>query len=221
MRILAMADLHGSAERLHPLEGADVDVVAFCGDLHNLDPPDRMRPVAEALAALGPPVLIVPGNMDPKETAPKVWKEAGLLMVHRDFRVLGNCGFIGFGGMVARDERRLSDPNRFYSSDEDVYRSLTRLWGRISGSSRRVLLTHQPPRGTRDLIYNGERGGSAGLRRFVEEAVPDLLLCGHIHEDRGEGWIGSTRVVNVGELRQGRAALIDLEGEISVEWIEP
>lgn len=216
-----MADLHGSAERLRPLEGADVDVVVFCGDLHNLELPDRMRPVAEALAALGPPVLIVPGNMDPKETAPKVWKEAGLQMVHRGSWVRGGYGFVGFGGMVARDERRLSDLNRFYSSDEDVYRSLNRLWGRISGCGRRIVLTHQPPRGTRDLIYNGERGGSPGLRRFVEEAVPDLLLCGHIHEDRGEGWIGSTRIVNVGELRQGHAAVIDLEGEISVQWIEP
>jgi len=221
LRILAMADLHGSADRLRPLKGADVDLIVFCGDLHNLEPPDRMRTVAEALAALGPPVLIVPGNMDPKETAPKVWKDAGLLMVHRDFRVLGDAGFVGFGGMVARDARRLSDPNRFYFADEDVYRSLTRLWGRISGFRRRVVLTHQPPRDTRDLIHGGERGGSAGLRRFVEEAVPDLLLCGHIHEDRGEGKIGSTRVVNVGELRRGYAAVIDLEGEITVEWIEP
>ena len=48
---------------------------------------------------------------------------------------------------------------------------------------------------------------------------PHLLLCGHIHEARGESSIGSCRVVNVGELRRGFGALIEIGEEISVEWI--
>jgi Icc-related predicted phosphoesterase len=60
-----------------------------------------------------------------------------------------------------------------------------------------------------------------GLRRFVEERQPDLLICGHIHEDRGEAKIGSTRIVNVGEMRRGYAAVIELDDEIEVEWIGP
>jgi len=38
MRILAMADLHSRVEKLAPLQGMDVDLIAFCGDLHNLEP---------------------------------------------------------------------------------------------------------------------------------------------------------------------------------------
>jgi hypothetical protein len=78
---------------------------------------------------------------------------------------------------------------------------------------------HQPPRGAQDTLYNGDSSGSFSLRRFVEEYQPDLLLCGHIHEARGEGFIGSTRIVNVGELRQGFAALIEIANEITVTWI--
>jgi len=221
LRILAMADLHGRAEMLSPLQGTDVDLIAFCGDLHNLETVDRARPVAETLARLGPPVLIVPGNMDPKEIAPKLWKSAGLRMIHRDSYRHEDCGFVGFGGMVIRDQRRLGDPNRYYHTDDDVRESLASAHETISDSCHRVVLTHQPPRNSRDLIYSGERTGSVGLRRFVEDFQPDLLICGHIHEDRGEAEIGSTKVVNVGEMRKGYAAIIEMDDEIEVEWIEP
>ena len=71
------------------------------------------------------------------------------------------------------------------------------------------------------MIYSGKRTGSVGIRRFVEERQPDLLICGHIHEDRGEAKIGSTKVVNVGEMREGYAAIIVLDDDIEVEWMEP
>jgi predicted phosphodiesterase len=50
MRIFAMADLHGNVETLSSLQDVDVDLIAFCGDLHNMGHIDQARPVAEALA---------------------------------------------------------------------------------------------------------------------------------------------------------------------------
>jgi Icc-related predicted phosphoesterase len=208
MRILAMADLHGNVETLSSLQDVDVDLIAFCGDLQNLGTIDQARPVAEALTGLVPPVLIVPGNMDPKEIVPKLWKAVGLRMIHRGSYRHGDCAFIGFGGMVIRDPIRLKNPDRYFHTDDDIYESLTRLYGDISDSRHKVVITHQPPRNSRDLIHSGERGGSVGLRRFIEENQPDLLLCGHIHEDSGEAKIGSTKVINVGEMRRGYAAII-------------
>ncbi len=79
---------------------------------------------------------------------------------------------------------------------------------------------HQPPRGAHVTLYNGESSGSVSLRRFIEEYQPHLLLCGHIHEAQGQCRIGSTRVVNVGELRQGFGALIEIGEKITVDWIE-
>ena len=219
LRILGLADLHDHMERLDELKNIDADLIVFCGDLHNGSNREEAMPAAVALARLGPPVLIVPGNMDHKDVVPDLWREAGLRMLHQTFFRHGDYGFLGLGGMVAKDPRRLGDPARYYHRDEEVYKALAAAYPQISGTKCRIVVVHQPPRGAQDTLYNGESSGSVCLRRFVEEYQPDLLLCGHIHEDRGESRIGSTRIVNVGELRRGFAALIILGEEIRVHWI--
>jgi Icc-related predicted phosphoesterase len=221
LRILGLADLHDRAEMLDFLISkmdGNVDVIAFCGDLHNASGPAQARPVADALAKIGPPVLIVPGNMDHRDVVPDVWRDAGLIMIHDTFFKIEDCGFIGLGGMVPHNPNRIGDTSRYYHSDEQIYESLARAHRNIRDSKRRIVITHQPPRGARDIIYSGESTGSAGLRRFVEDFQPDLLMCGHIHEDQGEATIGRTEVINVGELRRGHAALVEICDEIGVRW---
>ncbi len=220
LRILGLADLHDSSEMLGLLRDVDADLIAFCGDLHNASGPEQARVAAKALAKIGPPVLIVPGNMDHRDVVPDLWREAGLRMIHGSSFSCKGCGFLGLGGMVMRDPKRLGNPARYYHREEDAYDLLSRAQREISGVQKVVVITHQPPRGTRDRIYTGERTGSVGLRRFVEEHQPQLLLCGHIHEDLGEAMVGSTRIVNVGELRSGHAALIELDDEMRVEWLD-
>lgn len=74
-----------------------------------------------------------------------------------------------------------------------------------------VLVTHGPPLGYGDKVYDGERVGCADLLRQLPRVHPRLHLFGHIHEDRGEWTFGPTRVVNCttseGELP---ATVIDL-----------
>jgi hypothetical protein len=74
--------------------------------------------------------------------------------------------------------------------------------------------------GAVDIVHSGNSTGSIGLYRFIKEYQPDLLLCGHIHEARGETRIGYSRIINVGEGRKGYAVLIELSDEIDVDWIE-
>ncbi|OPX73781.1 MAG: Calcineurin-like phosphoesterase superfamily domain protein [Methanosaeta sp. PtaB.Bin005] len=172
-----------------------------------------------ALARLGPPVLIVPGNMDHRDVVPDLWEKAGFIVLHRSSFRHKEYGFLGMGGMIARDPRRLGDPNRYYHRDDEVYSVLEKAYQEVAGTRAKIVIVHQPPRGACDILYNGERSGSSELRRFIENYQPDLVLCGHIHEDRGECHIGSTLVVNVGELRRGYGAVIDLNDEITVKWI--
>lgn len=218
IKILGIADLHDRLEMLELLE-TNVDLIAFCGDLHNGSSPERAKPVAKALANLGPPVLIVPGNMDHKDIVPQIWQGAGLKMIHSGSCRYGDYGFIGMGGMVPNNPKRRGDPARYYHSNEELYESLAKNYGAISDLRRKIVLTHQPPRGARDLLYNGEISGSLGLRRFIEEFQPDLLICGHIHEDRGEASIGRTKIINVGELRRGYAAFVEINEDIKIKWI--
>lgn len=219
LRILGLADLHDRIEMLARLREIDADLIAFCGDLHNAGNRETARHTAYALACLGPPALIVPGNMDRRDVVPDLWEAAGLLMLHRSSFCLEDVGFLGMGGMMAKDPRRLGDPARYYHRDDEVYETLAAAYQDISDTRIKIVVVHQPPQGAQDTLYNGESSGSVRLRRFVEEYQPDLLLCGHIHEARGESFIGSTRIVNVGELRQGFAALIEIADEIAVNWI--
>jgi len=218
-RILGMADLHNHIEMLDRVREIDADLIVFCGDLHNAGNMETARHTAYALACLGPPVLIVPGNMDHRDFVPDLWEAAGLLMLHRASFCLEDVGFLGMGGMTAKSPRRLGDPARYYHQDDEVYETLAAAYQDIADARIKIVIVHQPPRGAQDTLYNGENSGSVSLRRFVQEYQPDLLLCGHIHEARGESFIGSTRIVNVGELRQGFAALIEIGEEITVNWI--
>jgi len=226
MRILGMADLHGQVERLIPIVGLDVDLIAFLGDLYNLGSPKDALPVVRALAELGAPVLIVPGNMDSREFAIQLWEKEGLIVLHHRSHRFRDTGFIGMGGIVARDPRRLGDPGRFYHSEDDVGPALAKAFSDIAGCQRKVLLTHQPPHGILDITYDGVVTGSLGLRRFIEVFEPDLHICGHIHEAQGVARLGPTTIVNVGEMRMGYSALIEIDedmmgGDIKVIWIGP
>jgi len=218
LKILAVADLHGRVDILSSLEPGDADLIAVCGDLHNAGGEEEARPVVEALSAFGLPVLIVPGNMDPRIFATRLWEEAGFISLHRRAYFYGNFGFIGMGGIVARGGRDPDDPARQYHRDEDVYEDLSRAYEEISNASRKIVVTHQPPFGFLDTLYNKEPSGSVSLRRFLEERQPDLLLCGHIHEARGVDRLGRTLGVNVGELRCGYSAFVEFNDGISVHW---
>jgi Icc-related predicted phosphoesterase len=218
LKILAIADLHGRVDRLLSLEPEGADLIAVCCDLHNGGSEVEARPVVDALSEFGLPVLIVPGNMDPRAFAVRLWEEAGFISLHRRAYCYGDCGFIGMGGIVARGGRNPDDPDRQYHRDEDVYESLSRAYEEISNAGRKIVVTHQPPFGFLDTLYNGEPSGSLSLLKFLEERQPDLLLCGHIHEARGVARIGRTLSVNVGELRCGYSTLVELNDDIRVRW---
>ena len=242
LKILALADLHDRPEQLSDLEGVEADLVVVCGDLHNGGPAEVARSTVDALASLGHPVLIVPGNTDPRPLAEKLWGEAGF--VNLDRRAYRHChtslrlslshnqnmnqnqsqyqdqdqsiGFIGFGGMVPNNPRRIGDPGRYYHSDEEVYLVLAEIHEEIAGCDWRIVVTHQPPRGDLGKIYNGEITGCASLVKFIDDYQPDLLICGHIHEARGTADMGRTKVINVGDMGRGYSAMMELNEGLQV-----
>jgi Icc-related predicted phosphoesterase len=231
LKILAIADLHDRWRQLELvkslIKGSDLvpDLIAVCGDMHDGGSLDQTRRTAQALADLSRledgieiPVLIVPGNTDPREHAEGVWEEMGFSILHSTSCTVKGFGFAGMGGIVPRDQRRIGDPRRYYFGDEEVYQLLSEAYRKISGLERKVVLTHQPPRGVQDTLYNGQDSGGRGLKRFLEDFRPELLICGHIHEARGEGRLGNTVVANAGELRQGSFAVIEIAEKTEVFW---
>ena len=84
-----------------------------------------------------------------------------------------------------------------------------------------VLVTHTPPYGYQDLVMGRFNSGSNGLLRLVRKRQPQIVICGHIHEDGGVSTVGKTRVVNCALSQTNSGALIVFENEnlVSIEMI--
>jgi len=48
------------------------------------------------------------------------------------------------------------------------------------------------------------------VREFVDRHQPALVLCGHIHEARGQARLGNSVIVNCGPAKRGHYALVEL-----------
>jgi len=74
-----------------------------------------------------------------------------------------------------------------------------------------VLVTHEPPRGTLDLAFNGQHAGSERVRDMITRLRPKVHTFGHVHESPGIVRLGGTLVINctMGDGKTG-GALIEL-----------
>jgi len=74
-----------------------------------------------------------------------------------------------------------------------------------------VFVPHAPPHGCVDLTWSRTHAGSRAVSDFIQRAQPALVVCGHIHEARGQQRLGGSLVVNCGPAARGHYALIDLD----------
>jgi Icc-related predicted phosphoesterase len=90
----------------------------------------------------------------------------------------------------------------------------------IAEARYKVLVSHAPPRNTEiDKSFARLHVGSGPVRDFLLAGSVNLCICGHIHEARGEDILGKAQCVNVGPFKNGRYALIAIDGaRASVQW---
>ena len=60
-----------------------------------------------------------------------------------------------------------------------------------------ILIVHGPPRYYGDMCKSGVRVGSPTLYERIYAVNPKLVVCGHVHEDRGHWKFGKTQIYNV------------------------
>lgn len=218
MRLIALADIHGSLTYLNavaePLRGADAVVIA--GDITTFGSAQAARPIIEALEALNPRIVAVHGNCD----------QDGVIeyLDHRDMGVhgrtlqVGDLTFVGVGGALACSGRTPNEvDDALLGAGLDSGRT-----GPDPDSGPLVLVTHQPPYDTA-LDRTGTSGhcGSHAIREFIDRYHPVLAVSGHLHESVGIDRLGPTTLVNPGPFKQGCYALIEVAaGCVTVDLAE-
>jgi uncharacterized protein len=190
VRILAFSDLHRDMAQAAALVemSADADVVIGAGDFASVH--EGLDETIGALSTIAAPTVLVPGNNETEEAlraASAGWEAATVL--HGGGTTIGGVEFYGLGAGVPVTPWE-------WSFDLDEEAAAAMLAACPQGT---VLVLHSPPQGHCDTGGAGMHFGSEALLEAVEEKVPRLAVCGHIHESWGcESRIGDTPVHNLG-----------------------
>ncbi|HXV77017.1 MAG TPA: metallophosphoesterase [Candidatus Polarisedimenticolaceae bacterium] len=207
-RIVVIGDVHGEQQRLARVLSWIADeppaLALLVGDLA-VDPPWRAplrlrergahdRSVREVLArvraALGCPVLFVPGNHDLPDPDPAA------VGTNCDGSVV-DCAGLRVGGLGGAGPARFGFPYEW--GERDASAALAAL--SAAGERIDLLVCHAPPHGsTLDRIHRGEHVGSRAVREWVVAARPRLAVFGHIHEAWGLERLDGVPCLNAGAL---------------------
>ncbi len=206
---LVLSDIHGRIDGVKEIKESihnkNFDFCLLLGDLTNFGD----RKVAEITEVIGiGKCFAIPGNLDSWETLEEM--ESVGISIHGKSVKLGNFKLAGFGGGLQ------GGPGRVLFSENEIERTLRKL---VDGNT--ILATHLPPKDTKiDLVNSGAHIGSEAVGKVVGEKQPALHLCGHAHEAFGEMRIGKTKSVNVGAVKEGRAALLEVGDGLSIELLK-
>lgn len=204
MKFLVISDLHGkksALEWINPLiVKEDVDCVLFLGDA--VEMPCAAKESADMISLIEcKRVLAIPGNID----------SPGLLDIlddvaenmHGKGKQVGDLYIAGLGG---------SNPTIFNTpfelQEDEIFSKLDAV-----SKNGMVLMVHAPAYGFNDVIPTGMSVGSKGILDIVKKYRPKLVLSGHIHESFGRKEADGTTFINPGALKDGRCAIVSIEGD--------
>lgn len=215
MIIVGLTDIHGHTKALSELlpKLPKSDVLLLAGDLTHFGDKDDAAEVLEVLRQYNERVFAVPGNCDRPDVG--LYLEEEGVSLHGKYVNVDNVTFLGVGGSLPCPGRT---PNELA---EGEFEKLLQMCGRnIKADMPVVLLTHQPPYGTRaDLVGAGRHVGSTSIRRFIDDIKPAVCICGHIHEARSKDTAGQTIVLNPGPASQGFYAYVGIDTELQLAEI--
>ena len=212
MKLAYLVDVHDNFDavpRALKKIGA-VDLLIIGGDITTGGSPDDAARAIESWRPLAPRLLALAGNMD----SPAIDARLANLGVALDGRgvVIGDVGIFG---VSAAPKSPLHTP--YEITEEQVAQRIESGFAAVKDCRVKIFCPHAPPKDTAcDRIHNGLHVGSTAVRAFIEKSQSDLVLCGHIHESRGEDRIGDTRVVNPGPVGAGHYAVVEVGETVAV-----
>lgn len=174
--------------------------ILACADQHGR--PERIARVRALVVEYTPAVLLLPGDL----THAGFGHEALNLLRSLPVPVLavpGNMDVL-FAATEIRRRGRLAGA-------EPVVIAGVSFGGPSVTRAVDVLVVHEPPLGTLDLVSSERHIGSQRVSELIATLRPRVLTCGHVHESPGIERVGATLVVNctMGDGKTG-GALIEL-----------
>ena len=199
MRVYAVADIHGKYERFerirNNLSDLKANILVIAGDISNFTQPGK---ILNRLNALPVPVLVIRGNSDLKRVDHLFAAFPNCIPIHAVCTMIRSIPFVGIGGTlpIPFRSRICLNENLNLQKIEPLVNTHT------------VLVTHTPPYGYQDLVMGRFHAGSKGLLKLIKKCRPQVMICGHIHEDDGVSTVGKTRVVNCALNRTSSGTLL-------------
>lgn len=201
MRIYAVADIHAKKEHLEHICSVATrlkpDLMVIAGDITHYF---NSESVIGKLDRLETPIVCIRGNSDFKKTEQSLKNTGNIRLLGTVPHYFKGTAFVGVNGTIP-----LPFASRICIREKRLLKNLLPL------NKESILVAHPPPRGVCDRVGNRFCAGSQNLFDFIHTTQPKMLLCGHIHEQAGTGFIKNTLVINcaINTIRAG--ALIDLE----------
>jgi len=200
MKILAVADIHGSQYKLNlilkNIERYSPDLVVVCGDITQYGPGDVAKHLLDQIPI---DTLAVMGNIDSTDVEKGIDNSKATKIEMKKVNRKGNF-FVGLNAVNPDDIKKIDEKKLI---DKDT-----------------ILVTHVPPYNTQDKVFVGMHGGSKELRELIDKYQPRLVLSGHIHENPGYIKLENTIVVNCSMGKRGSGSLINLGEEIEIKMLE-
>ena len=220
IRIAAAGDLHCSPETRTAVEAsfagvdAGADLVLLAGDLTTHGEPEEAAVLADACRSFGVPIYAVLGNHDWHgdrcDEITDVLTDAGITVLQRSWAVheldgvqVGIVGTKGFvGGFPDSELPDFGEPSlrRIYAETTAEVEAIAQGLTAVESCEYRIVLLHYSPTAT---TLEGEPRtiwaflGTDRMAPPIAEHRPDVVLHGHGHVGRFEGFIGDVPVFNV------------------------
>jgi hypothetical protein len=200
MRIYAVADIHGKKDNLETICSVATrlkpDLMVIAGDITHYF---NWEPAIAQLDQFDTPIVCIRGNSDFKKIEQSIESTRNIRLLGTSPHYFKGISFVGANGTIP-----LPFASRICAREKKLLKNLLPL------NKETILVAHPPPRGVCDKVARFS-AGSQNLFDFINTTQPKMLLCGHIHEQAGQGFIKNTLVINcaVNTIRAG--AIIDLE----------
>lgn len=206
-------------------------------ELHEIVPKEELKMMNERryksmvnclnwLDSLGKKVFLIYGNGDITKKQNKheayqvgniedeVKRRKNLELLKASVTELENIQLIGLSGYVTISKRFDK------KSLSKLKGQLTKMFKKIDPNKTTIFLTHDVPFGKFDEVrgegpLKGQRIGDKLLLEYIEKFQPDFHICGHMHENCGRDNIGKTTVINPGDAKSNRYAVLEIKEDKS------